>query len=79
MEGGLYRDGLILNLGRRHGRYSGFGHTSNPRAALIWSPLDATVVKPLYGRAFRAPNAYERFYNDGGESQKADDLLVFVN
>ena len=63
-------EGLILNLGLRHDHYSDFGNTTNPRAALIWSPLDGTVLKLLYGEAFRAPSAYERIYNDGGETQK---------
>ena len=37
----------------------------NPRAALIWQATAATVIKTLYGRAHREPNAYERFYDDG--------------
>ncbi|GAB6068097.1 hypothetical protein JCM13664_14160 [Methylothermus subterraneus] len=36
--------------------------TFNPRAALIWSPRPDTTVKILYGRAFRAPNAFESDY-----------------
>jgi iron complex outermembrane receptor protein len=61
---------LRLNVGLRHDRYDTFGGTTNPRAALIYTPDEATVVKLLYGRAFRAPNAYELYYQDGGLSQK---------
>jgi iron complex outermembrane receptor protein len=38
------------------------GKTS-PRAALVWLPDDATSVKLLYGRAFRAPNLYETWFD----------------
>ncbi len=55
---------LILNAGVRHDHYSNFGGTTNPRVALIWSPLATTTIKALYGQAFRAPNAYEQFYRD---------------
>jgi len=37
----------------------------NPRAALIWQADPVTTVKALHGRAHRAPNAYERYYDDG--------------
>jgi iron complex outermembrane receptor protein len=41
------------------------GTQLNPRAALIWQAAPTTTIKALYGRAHRAPNAYERDYNDG--------------
>jgi iron complex outermembrane receptor protein len=53
---------LIANAGVRHDRYETFGGTTNPRAALIFKPDPATAVKLLYGKAFRAPNAYESYY-----------------
>jgi iron complex outermembrane receptor protein len=55
---------LILNAGLRYDYYSTFGGTFNPRLALIYEPFDRFAVKLLYGSAFRAPNAYELYYDD---------------
>jgi iron complex outermembrane receptor protein len=66
---------LLLNAGVRYDRYSNIGGTLNPRLALIWSARPDTTLKALYGTAFRAPNAYELFYNDGGVTSKANALL----
>jgi iron complex outermembrane receptor protein len=61
---------LLLNAGVRHDAYESFGGTTNPRAALIWNVDGATTLKALYGRAFRAPNLYELYAQDGGLTQK---------
>ncbi|MBT4821002.1 MAG: TonB-dependent receptor, partial [Lentisphaerae bacterium] len=61
-------DELILNAGVRYDHYSTFGETVNPRAALIYNPFAKTVVKLLYGEAFRAPSAAEMHQDDGGFS-----------
>jgi iron complex outermembrane receptor protein len=58
------RKGLILNAGLRHDQYQLFGGTTNPRIALIYSPLRRTTLKLIYGQAFRAPNDYELYYSD---------------
>jgi outer membrane receptor protein involved in Fe transport len=63
-------DSLLLNLGVRHDDFDSVGSTTNPRAALIYSPIAATNLKLLYGAAFRAPNAYELYYHDGSFTQK---------
>jgi iron complex outermembrane receptor protein len=68
-------DGLILNAGLRHDDYESFGNSTNPRAALIYSPLEDTTFKAIYGRAFRAPTVYELYYNDGGPAQLASPDL----
>jgi iron complex outermembrane receptor protein len=67
------RRNLILNLGIRYDRYSLFGGTTNPRAALIYNPWAKTHFKLLFGRAFRAPNLFELFYNAPGN--EANPLL----
>jgi outer membrane receptor for ferrienterochelin and colicins len=55
---------VLLNAGVRVDDYfDTFGTTVNPRVAVIVSPLDTTTVKVLYGRAFRAPNPYELYYD----------------
>jgi len=66
---------LLLNAGVRYDKYSTVGETINPRLALIWSPRADTTFKLLYGTAFRAPNTYELYYNDGGATSKANPLL----
>ena len=57
---------LVLNLGLRYDHYSTFGSTTNPRAALIYSPLEKTTIKFLFGQAFRPPNFYELYYHAPG-------------
>ncbi len=64
-------DNLIFNVGVRYDYFDSVGSTTNPRAALIYSPTISTSLKLLYGTAFRAPNAYELYYHDGGISYKA--------
>jgi iron complex outermembrane receptor protein len=58
----LILDPLRLNAGARLDDYSTFGSSFNPRSGLIWAADEATVVKALYGRAFRAPSPYELHY-----------------
>ncbi len=66
--------GLLLNVGLRNDHYSNVGGTTNPRLGLIWSPVDTTAFKFLYGTAFRAPNVYELYYFTVG-TQKANPAL----
>jgi outer membrane cobalamin receptor len=56
---------LVATLGMRIDRNNLTGTKSSPRAGLIWRASNESVVKALYGRAYRAPNAYERDYGDG--------------
>jgi iron complex outermembrane receptor protein len=65
------RDGLLLNAGVRYDEYDSFGGTINPRLALIFN-IEKTTLKALYGQAFRAPNAYERFYIGTGFKASED-------
>ncbi len=63
---------LRANLGFRIDDYrDSFGATFNPRLAVIARPYGGGNTKLLLGRAFRAPSAYERFYNDMGVTQVA--------
>lgn len=57
---------LILNGGLRYDYFSSFGDTINPRLATIYSPWANTTFKLIYGQAFRAPNAYELYYEAPG-------------
>jgi outer membrane receptor for ferrienterochelin and colicins len=67
--------GVTVNGGLRFDHYSTFGGTTNPRLAILWNPRSGTTLKFLYGRAFRAPNAYETYYDDGGLSQVGNPAL----
>ena len=65
---------VLLSLGLRYDHYSTFGGNLAPRTGLIVMPWERTTVKLLYGGAFRAPNTYELFYQDG-ISQKRNEAL----
>lgn len=68
---------LRVNLGVRADHYeNSFGWTVNPRLAVILHAYSGSTTKLLAGRAFRAPSIYERFYNDGGDSQVQAVSLV---
>jgi iron complex outermembrane receptor protein len=65
---------LILNLGVRYDYFNTFGSTVNPRVGLIYLPVAKTSLKLLYGSAFRAPNTYELYYEDGVYQKGNPDL-----
>lgn len=65
---------VTATLGLRLDRNSLTGTDLSPRAALIWQATPDTIVKALYGRAHRAPNVYEREFDDG-LSQVANPTL----
>lgn len=53
---------LTAVVGARADYWSLDGWSANPRVGLVLRPDADTSLKLLYGSAFRAPNAYERFY-----------------
>ena len=65
----------LLNLGLRYDKHSDYDAVTSPRAALIWQPTQRLSLKGIVGSSYRTPNAYERFYNDGGDSQNANPDL----
>ena len=66
---------LNIHAGLRYDHFSTFGDTINPRVAFVFRPHRTTAIKYLAGTAFRAPNAYELYYNDGDFAQKANPDL----
>jgi iron complex outermembrane receptor protein len=50
-----------LTGGVRYDKYSDFGETVNPRAALVWEPRYDLTTKLIYGSAFRAPSFGEQY------------------
>ncbi|MCF6254860.1 MAG: TonB-dependent receptor [Gammaproteobacteria bacterium] len=68
-----------LTAGIRYDRYSDFGDTFNPRAALIWHPSYSLSTKLLYGQAFRAPSFQELYVQNnpiklGNEDLKPENI-----
>lgn len=53
-------EALKLVTGLRLDNYSTVGSICSPRWAFVYSPSEPTTLKLLYGRAFRAPNEFER-------------------
>jgi len=53
---------LSTTLGVRIDQNSAADTETNPRVGLIWQADPATTLKALYGSAYRAPNAYEQYY-----------------
>lgn len=54
-----------LNLGARADYGGQHAKNISPRLAVIYSPNEQTDIKASYATAFRRPNAYEKFYDDG--------------
>jgi outer membrane receptor protein involved in Fe transport len=69
------RPWLLLTGGLRHDRFASTGR-STPRGAIIVLPSPNASLKYLYGRAFRAPNAYERFYYDATPATPRPESIV---
>ena len=46
-----------------------------PRAGLVIRPYNSGITKVGFGRAFRAPNIYELYYNDANLTQRAAQTL----
>lgn len=59
-------DTFSLHLGLRHDQSDAAASQWSPRAGLIWRTDAENVGKLLYGRAYRAPNVYERYYSYPG-------------
>ena len=59
---------LRLSAGLRRDAYTNFGGSTHPRVGLIWSVLDRTAFKLIYGSAFRVPTSYEVYLWGSGES-----------
>lgn len=72
---------VTLFAGLRYDRYETFGNTVNPRAALILAPREKSVIKLLYGSAFRAPTPFELYYssptNSANPSLKPEKIKTY--
>ena len=62
-------------LGLRFDDSVNFGHFISPRLALVYRQSPKMVYKFIYGRPYRNPSTFERYYDDGGYSQLANPAL----
>jgi len=58
---------LGITAGVRYDHYDSFGESVNPRLAIVAGLDGDTTVKLLSGKAFRAPNANEFYYEEANE------------
>jgi outer membrane receptor for ferrienterochelin and colicins len=65
-----FSERVTLYAGGRYDHYDTFGGSFSPRVVLVAEPASGTWLKAMYGRAFRAPSAYELYYEDGSVTQK---------
>ncbi|HJW32846.1 MAG TPA: TonB-dependent receptor [Holophagaceae bacterium] len=61
-----WSDRWSSTLGLRHDRYNDVGSSTNPRAALIFSPTPQDRLKAMFGTAFRAPGLGDLYDRDAG-------------
>ncbi|MER2554998.1 MAG: TonB-dependent receptor [Thauera sp.] len=59
-------DTLASTLGLRADHNNITGTQLSPRLGLIWTASARNTLKLLYGRAHRAPNAYQTYYDEPG-------------
>jgi iron complex outermembrane receptor protein len=62
---------IALTAGLRHDDYTYAGSATTPRLALVATPDAGSVVKLLWGRAYRAPNIYEQFVTTTSNARPA--------
>ena len=67
-------ENLSLTAGVRYDKYDDFGSSTNMRAGLVYSPLDALFFKALYGSAFNAPSFVQLHQANSTASEGNPDL-----
>lgn len=65
----------LANAGLRFDHQSEMSDMYSPRLSVIYRPSDQFAARLLAGQAFRYPNVYERYYQDGNLTQKANPDL----
>jgi len=63
------------SVGLRFDDSVNFGHFLSPRVALVYQRSPKSVYKFVYGRPYRNPSTFERYYSDGGYSSIANPAL----
>jgi iron complex outermembrane receptor protein len=65
-----------VHAGIRYDHYSSFGGSTNPRIALLYHPSSRTVLKAVYGEAFRAPNVAEEVLGSAANPALAPEQIL---
>ncbi|MDP3301041.1 MAG: TonB-dependent receptor [Sulfuricurvum sp.] len=69
-------DDVDLVLGLRVDNYSDYGPQWSKRAGLVYRASDTTILKLLYGSAFRAPTLIESYQNGHINTRAGDSTIV---
>ena len=69
-------DDVDLVLGLRVDDYSDYGSQWSKRAGLVYRASDTTILKLLYGSAFRAPTLIEAYQNGHINTRAGDSTIV---
>jgi outer membrane receptor for ferrienterochelin and colicins len=72
MQEATLADHVTLGAGLRYDHWIGYHSALSPRLTLNLTLTATTRVKLMYGSAFRAANAYERFYDVAGQRSNPD-------
>jgi outer membrane receptor for ferrienterochelin and colicin len=80
----LIPDVLHFTAGARFDRYTQTGSNLSPRFAMVWMARKDTVIKLLYGEAFRSPSYREMYkrddpYVETPEKIRTTELLISHN
>ncbi|MBF0547271.1 MAG: TonB-dependent receptor [Candidatus Riflebacteria bacterium] len=63
---------LSINVAERLEWKEGFGIHTSPRFGLVWLPDEKQSIKLVSGRSMNFPSAEQRYYQDGGLTQKVN-------
>jgi iron complex outermembrane receptor protein len=66
---------LSFNLGGRNDWFNLFGSDFSPRLAAMYFPTSKTSLKYIFSHAFRAPDAYDQFF-EGQDQTPADRAIA---
>lgn len=79
---------LEVNLAARNERYDSFGAVTTPKVGVIYGPSEDFTLKASWGRSFKAPTLFQRFWlqyallwsaqEQGGPGYGADQTALMV-
>lgn len=70
---------LGITIGGRYDVDSQIGGIFNPRAGIVWNPIERGSIKLLYGRAYRAPAPSEQYQTFGYATGNPDLKPEIIN